>query len=73
MPYDVETVLDAESRDKDRARLISEARRCPQNRRTASRRWSWRIEPGMEEAFRDLQRWFLPGHREAEILRDDSP
>ncbi|HJX61409.1 MAG TPA: hypothetical protein VJ578_02460 [Dehalococcoidia bacterium] len=39
----------------------------------ANRRWRWRIEPGMEEAFRDLLGWFLPSQRDAEIQRDDSP
>jgi len=74
-PYDiyVKAVLDAKSRERERARLVSEARRCSQNRRPASRRWRWRIEPGMEEAFRDLQRWLLAGQRDAEIQRDDSP
>ena len=30
-----------------------------------ARGWRWRIEPEMEEAFEDLQGWFLPSQQEA--------
>jgi hypothetical protein len=68
----VKVVLDDRARERERARLVSEAKRCAQNRRPAGRRWRWRVEPGMEEAFRDLLDWFLPSQRDAEIHRDDS-
>jgi hypothetical protein len=69
----VKVVLDARARERERARIVSEAKRCSQRQRPARHPWRWRIEPGMEEAFRDLQRWLLAGQRDAEVQRDDSP
>jgi hypothetical protein len=53
-------------REAQELRLISEARRQARpggNGRT----WRWRVEPGMEEAFEDLQSWLLPSQREAAV------
>ena len=69
----VKVVLDARARERERARIVSEAKRCSQRQRPANRPWRWCIEPGMEEAFRDLLGWFLPSQRDAEVQRDDSP
>jgi hypothetical protein len=45
---------------------ISEARRRAGEGGDA-RGWHWRLEPGMEEAFEDLQSWLLPSQREATV------
>ena len=34
---------------------------------TKTRSWHWKVEPGMEDAFHDLQAWLLSGQRDAEI------
>ncbi len=58
-----------------RAHLVSEARKqpkqAPQSRN--GRAWRWRIEPGMEDAFRDLLGWMLPSQRDAPIETAASP
>jgi hypothetical protein len=46
--------------EADRLTRLEEARRA---RREKNRhRWSWRIEPDMEESFRYLLGWIIPGH-----------
>jgi hypothetical protein len=53
-------------KESERLRLVSEARQQaqPGGKR---RGWRWRVEPGMEEAFEDLQSWLLPSQREATV------
>lgn len=50
-----------------RARLASQMPR-PLHQRREERRWHWRIEPGMEEAFEDLLGWMLSSQRETGIV-----
>ena len=46
--------------------LASEARR-PTVQNSEEPVWSWRVEPGMEEAFQNLLGWLLSSQRGAEI------
>jgi hypothetical protein len=55
-----------------RAHLISEAREQAQQNRNG-RAWHWQIEPGMEDAFQDLQGWLLSSQRDAEMETANSP
>lgn len=43
----------------------------PAHHSERSRVWRWRIEPGMEEAFRDLLGWLLSSQRNAEMETAD--
>jgi len=36
-------------------------------RDTKTRIWSWKVEPGMEDAFDDLLGWMLSGQRDTEV------
>jgi len=36
-----------------------------------TRTWRWKVEPGMEDAFHDLQGWLLSSQRDAEIETAD--
>jgi hypothetical protein len=47
----------------ERLRLASDARRGAGEGKSAHG-WRWRIEPGMEEAFEDLQGWLLSSQQE---------
>jgi hypothetical protein len=58
--------------ERRRAHLISEAREQAQHSRNG-RAWHWRIEPGMEDAFQDLQGWLLSSQRDAEMETANSP
>jgi hypothetical protein len=53
-------------REAEQGRLVSEARR--QARQDgATRGWSWRVEPGMDGAFRNLLGWLLSSQRDAPV------
>jgi hypothetical protein len=54
------------------AHVISEAREQAQ-RNGNGQAWRWRVEPGMEEAFRDLLGWMLSSQRDAEMETANSP
>jgi len=49
-----------------RARLVSEARRQAQQDGT-HRAWQWRVESGMDGAFRNLLGWLLSSQRDAPV------
>ena len=34
---------------------------------TEKRVWQWKVEPGMEDAFDDLQGWLLSSQRDTEV------
>jgi len=51
-------------REAERARLVSEARRQAQQDGTP-RAWQWRVESGMDGAFRNLLGWLLSSQRDA--------
>jgi len=55
-----------------RAHLIAEAREQAERNRNG-RAWHWQIEPGMEDAFQDLQGWLLSSQRDAEMETANSP
>jgi len=59
-----EATLRMKGEEAERVRLVSELRRQARQGGKA-RDWRWRIEPGMEEAFRDLQGWLLSSQRDA--------
>jgi len=42
-------------------------------RNTKRRTWHWKVEPGMEDAFHDLQAWLLSSQRDAEIETANKP
>ena len=52
--------------EAERLGLLAEVRRLA-GRDGPRRLWRWRIEPGMEEAFRDLLGWFLSSQRDAPL------
>ena len=60
----VEANLRTKREEAERLRLVSEARRQVRQDGT-SRAWRWNVEPGMEEAFRNLLGWLLSSQREA--------
>ena len=64
--YYAEATMMMKKEEAARLRLVSEARR-PRGVDGSAPAWSWRIEPGMEGAFEDLQRWFLPSQRGAAV------
>ena len=64
--YFVRASLMMKEKESERLRLVSEARRSAVEGGGA-RGWLWRIEPGMKEAFEDLQGWLLPNQREATV------
>ena len=53
-------------REAERARLVSEARRQAQQG-GAQHAWRWRVEPGMDGAFRNLLGWLLSSQREVPV------
>jgi hypothetical protein len=64
--YFIRATMMMKEKEPQRFRLVSEARR--QARPGGNGRvWRWRVEPGMEEAFEDLQSWLLPSQREATV------
>jgi hypothetical protein len=54
--------MQTREREAERARLVSEARR--QTRQDA---WQWRVESGMDGAFRNLLGWLLSSQRDAPV------
>ena len=60
----IKVTMTAREREAERDRLVSEARRQVRQDGTA-RGWLWRVEPGMEGAFRNLLGWLLSGQRGA--------
>ena len=52
--------------EAERARLVSEARRQAQQDGT-QRAWQWRVESGMDGAFRNLLGWLLSSQRDAPV------
>lgn len=55
-----------------RAHLVAEAREQAQQSRNG-RRWRWQIEPGMEDAFQELQGWLLSSQRGADVETTSAP
>jgi len=53
-------------REAEQARLVSEARRQAQQGGTPHS-WRWRVEPGMDGAFRNLLGWLLSSQRDASV------
>ena len=53
-------------REAERARLVSEARRQAQQDGT-HHAWQWRVESGMDGAFRNLLGWLLSSQRDAPV------
>ena len=53
-------------REAERARLVSEARRQAQQD-GSQRSWQWRVESGMDGAFRNLLGWLLSSQRDAPV------
>jgi hypothetical protein len=62
----VEAELRTKREEAERLRRVSEARRQARQDGTA-RAWRWRIEPGMEGAFRNLLGWLLSSQRDASV------
>jgi hypothetical protein len=68
----VKATMHMKEEETRRAHLISEAREQAQQNRNG-RAWHWRVEPGMEDAFQDLQGWLLSSQRDAEMETANSP
>ena len=68
----VKATMHMKEEETRRAHLISEAREQAQQNRNG-RVWHWRVEPGMEDAFQDLQGWLLSSQRDAEMETANSP
>ena len=62
----VEANLRTKREEADRLRLVSDARRQVRQDGTA-RAWRWRVEPGMDGAFRSLLGWLLSSQRDAPV------
>jgi hypothetical protein len=58
--------MQSREREAERARLVSEARRQAQQDGT-HRAWQWRVESGMDGAFRNLLGWLLSSQRDAPV------
>ena len=61
--YFIRATLMMKEEETERLRLASDARRGAGEGKSA-RGWRWRTEPGMEEAFEDLQGWLLSSQQE---------
>ena len=59
----VKATVQMKEAEAERLTRLSEARVARRERKTGG--WRWRIEPGMEESFRHLLGWLIPG-REGE-------
>ena len=60
----IREILAVQQQDTERYGLLAEIRRQEQRGEDGGA-WRWRIEPGMEEAFGDLQDWLLSSQRDA--------
>ena len=53
-------------REAEQGRLVSQARR-EARQDGPTRGWSWRVEPGMDGAFRNLVGWLLSSQRDPPV------
>lgn len=68
----VKATMHTKEEKMQQAHVISEAGEQAQ-RNANGRAWHWHVEPGMEEAFEDLQGWMLSSQRDAEMETANSP
>jgi len=70
MLFDEETlaaVIQERQREVERLSRQREARQYRKAAARSARSWVWRIEPGMEEAFRSLRAWLLSSADEGNV------
>ena len=77
MTEELVAVITAE-REREVERLSSVRQAQGSLKAAAKRRqaWTWRVEPGMEEAFKSLRSWLLSSLQEGEVEQsntDDGP
>ncbi len=63
-------------RELERLSSVRQARGSPKAAAKRRQAWTWRVEPGMEEAFKSLPSWLLSSLQESEVEQpntDDGP
>jgi len=66
------SVQTKEEEEMQRDQVVCEAGEQAQQNGNG-RAWRWRVEPGMEDAFQDLQGWMLSSQQDAEMETANSP